>query len=122
MVAEQLEQRHRQVLAGGDRTPAAHRVEPHRDAVLRHQVRVLAAVHGEFAYVRVRLLDRLLVDLLLRRERLLPQEIDRQVKELAAAPSGSMFSIAPISPSGWRSRLPMPYEPEYSGGASARLA
>ena len=82
VVAEQVEQRHRQVLAGGDRPPAAHRVEADRDAPLGHQVGILRTVDRELADVRVGRFDGLLVLLLLIRDRLVAQEVDRQVEHL----------------------------------------
>ncbi len=57
--------------------------------------------------------DGLLVHLLLGRDRLGTDKVDREIELLLAGfPSGSMFSIAPMMPSGCRSRLPMPNEPE----------
>ena len=59
VIAQQIEQRHRQVLARGDRAPAADRMHADRDAVLRHQVGVFGAVDSEIlhACVGVRDLD-----------------------------------------------------------------
>ena len=78
--AEQLEQRHRQVLAGRHRAPAADRVHAHRDRALGHQVRVLAAAHDHVGGVRVAGLDRLLVQLVLRVRRV-AGDVDRDVEE-----------------------------------------
>jgi hypothetical protein len=88
VVSEQVEERHRQVLAGGDGAPAADGVEADRDAVVGHQVRILGAPHGQLADLRVGLLDRLLEHLLLGRDRLVTQEIDGQVEEPLALSVG----------------------------------
>jgi hypothetical protein len=46
-----------------------------------HQVRILGAADGQLLHLRVGLLDRLLVDLLLGRDRRVAQEVDREVEE-----------------------------------------
>ena len=85
VVTQQVKQRHRQVLTSGDGAPAADGMEPHGDAVLRHQVRILAAMHRQRLQPRVGVGHLDLMDLLFRRERLVVHEVDRQVEELPFA-------------------------------------
>ncbi len=47
VVAQQVEQGHGQVLAGGDGAPATHRVHAHGDRPLGHQVGILAAANRQ---------------------------------------------------------------------------
>jgi hypothetical protein len=80
--AEQFEQGHRQVLAGGDRAPAADRVHAHGDRALGQQVGVFRAAHAQFADARILVGDVLLMHLVLRVDRI-TREVDREVEELA---------------------------------------
>ncbi len=80
VVAQQVEQRHGQVLAGGDGAPAADRVHAHGDAVPGHQVGILAAAQGQIGHVRVGVEHRLVIDFLLGRHHGLAHEIDGQVE------------------------------------------
>ena len=80
--AQQFVQRHRQVLAGGDRTPATDRVHAHRDRTLGQQVRVFAAAQRQLTHPGIAVGDLLHTDLVFRICRL-AHEVDAQVVELA---------------------------------------
>jgi len=82
VIAEQVEQSHGNVLAGCDGAPAADRMQTHRDAGLRQQVGILAAVHRQVLDIRIRLQDLLLIHFLFRGIGLVPDEIDRQIEHL----------------------------------------
>jgi hypothetical protein len=82
VITEQIEQRHRKILARCDRAPSAHRMHAHRDAVLRHQVGILAAVNRQVLHASRGIRDLNLMNLLLGRERFVVNEIDREIEEL----------------------------------------
>ena len=86
--AEQFEQGHRQVLAGGHRAPAADRVHAHRDRALGHQVGIFRTAQRHLPDARVGGLQFLLAEFLFRRGRLVAHEIHRQVEELALGCAG----------------------------------
>ena len=86
VVAQEIEKRQREVLARRDCAPATDGVKPHRDAVLGHQVGVLRSPNRQLLDLGIRVLNRLLIHLLLRRDRLVPQEIDRKVEQLFPRP------------------------------------
>jgi hypothetical protein len=98
--AQEVEQRHGQVLTGGDGAPAPDGVEPHGDAVGRHQVRVLRAPHGQLPDVGIGLFDGLLVHLLLWRDRFVAQEVDGQVEQALARAVGQHVLHGPDDPLG----------------------
>ena len=81
--AEQFEQCHRQVLAGGHRAPATDRVHAHCDGALRHQVGVFRTFQRQFLDLRIRREDVLLMDFLLRVGSLIADEVDRQIEEFS---------------------------------------
>ncbi len=80
MIAEQVEQRHGQILAGRDRTPAPDRVHADRDAALGHEIRVLTPAQCQIGDLRIAVEHGLLIDLLLRRHHRFAHEVDRQVE------------------------------------------
>ena len=84
VIAEQVEEGHRQILARGDRAPAADGMEPRRDAACRHQVGVLAAVQGQILHVRVGLEDLFLMGPLFRCAWIVTDKVDGQVEEFLA--------------------------------------
>ena len=85
MVTQQVKQGHGQVLAGGDRAPAADGVKAHGDAALWHQVGILAAVQRQCPHAGITALNRVLVDFLLGGEGVVAQKIDGEVELLLAA-------------------------------------
>ena len=83
VIAEQVEQRRCQVLAGGDGAPAADGVHAQGHATRGHEVGVLAALDGQPLEVRVVGGELLLLNLLFRMQRSIADEIDAQVVQLA---------------------------------------
>ena len=86
--AQQFEQGHRQILAGGHRTPAADGVHTHGDGVLGQQVGVLGTAQREVLDAGIRGLQRLLADFLFRIGRFVAYEIHGQIIEFAVRSTG----------------------------------
>ncbi len=80
VVAQQVEQRHGQVLARSDGAPAAYRVETHRDGALRHEVGIFRTPHRQLFHMRICLLQRLLISALFGRVRHVADEVNGEVK------------------------------------------
>ena len=82
VVAEKFKERHRQILAGSDRAPAAHRMHAHRNGALGQQIGILGTANSHFLDPRIGILQFLLMHFVLGIERV-ADKIDRQVEKFA---------------------------------------